>query len=113
MNEHGLPPADERDQLIAEYALGVLTGEERARVEAMAAQDPNVQAAIVAWQSHFDCWLDQLPQPAHRRMCGRPSTGNCSRLARLSRAGVQGRGATCGSGDGPRRPWRRACWRAS
>lgn len=61
MSEHGLPPADERDQWIAEYALGVLTSEERAQVEAMAAQDPEVQAAIDAWQSHFDGWLDQLP----------------------------------------------------
>jgi anti-sigma-K factor RskA len=61
MNEHGLPP-DERDQLIAEYVLGVLTSEERAQVEAMAARDANAQAAIAAWQSHFANWLDQVPE---------------------------------------------------
>ncbi|POG06489.1 hypothetical protein BGP84_27120 [Pseudomonas putida] len=67
MNEQGVP-SDERDQLIAEYVLGVLSAEDRAQVEAMAARDPNAQAAIAAWQSHFACWLDRLPEvspPAH------------------------------------------------
>ncbi|WP_426811375.1 anti-sigma factor domain-containing protein [Pseudomonas sp. WOUb67] len=67
MNEQGVP-SDERDQLIAEYVLGVLSAEDRAQVEAMAAQDPSAQAAIAAWQSHFACWLDELPEaspPAH------------------------------------------------
>ncbi|HDS1696533.1 MULTISPECIES: anti-sigma factor [unclassified Pseudomonas] len=61
MTDHGAPP-DERDQLIAEYVLGVLSADERAQVEAMAAQDPKAQAAIAAWQSHFACWLDELPE---------------------------------------------------
>lgn len=61
MNEQGLPPADEHDPLIAEYVLGVLTSEERAQVQAMAARDPNVQATISAWESHFASWLDELP----------------------------------------------------
>lgn len=68
MNEQGVPPADERDQLIAEYVLGVLSSEERAQVEAWAERDPDAQAAIAAWQSHFACWLDQVPEaspPAH------------------------------------------------
>lgn len=61
MNEHDLPPADEHDLLIAEYVLGVLSREERVQVETLAARDPEVQAAIAAWQSHFACWLDELP----------------------------------------------------
>ncbi|HFQ8049094.1 TPA: anti-sigma factor [Pseudomonas putida] len=67
MNEHNLPP-EERDLLLAEYVLGVLTAEQRDQVEALAARDPNAQAAIAAWQSHFACWLDQVPEaspPAH------------------------------------------------
>lgn len=68
MSEHGVPPAHERDQLIAEYVLGVLSSAECAQVEAMAAEHPSIRAAIDAWQSHFGCWLDQLPEatpPAH------------------------------------------------
>lgn len=66
MNGQGLPPGEERDHLIAEYVLGVLTREERAQVEAMAARDPDVQAAITAWQSHFAGWLDELPKVTPR-----------------------------------------------
>jgi len=62
MNEQDLPPADEHDPLIAEYVLGVLNREERAQVEAMAKQDPDVKATISAWESHFACWLDELPE---------------------------------------------------
>ncbi|MDR2308201.1 MAG: anti-sigma factor [Paucimonas sp.] len=61
MNEQGVP-SEERDQLIAEYVLGVLSAKERAQVEAMAAQDHDARAAIAAWQSHFACWLDELPE---------------------------------------------------
>lgn len=62
MNEHGLPPNDDRDLLIAEYALGVLTPEACAEVEALAAGDPAVQTALAAWQRQFDGWLAQLPE---------------------------------------------------
>lgn len=62
MNEHGLPPSDDRDLLIAEYALGVLTPEACAEVEALAARDPAVQTALAAWQRQFDGWLAQLPE---------------------------------------------------
>jgi len=62
MNEHGLPPNNDRDLLIAEYALGVLTPEECAEVEALAARDPAVQTALAARQRQFDGWLAQLPE---------------------------------------------------
>lgn len=61
MSGHGLPP-DERDQLIAEYVLGVLSTEERAQIESLATRDANVRRAIAAWQSHFACWFDRLPE---------------------------------------------------
>jgi len=61
MNEHELPPDDDRDLLIAEYVLGVLTREERAQVEALAARHPAVRAAIAGWQRQFDGWLAQVP----------------------------------------------------
>ncbi|MHC8314658.1 anti-sigma factor [Pseudomonas sp. LB3P31] len=62
MNQNPLPPDDDPDLLIAEYVLGVLTGEERDRVQAMAARDPHYQNAIAAWQLHFAQWLQQIPE---------------------------------------------------
>ncbi|WEK32942.1 MAG: anti-sigma factor [Candidatus Pseudomonas phytovorans] len=62
MNEYGLPPNDDRDLLIAEYVLGVLTREENAHVEALAARDAAVQGAVAAWQRQFAGWLAQMPQ---------------------------------------------------
>jgi len=64
MSENAMPPADERDQLIAEYALGVLSQERRAQVEALASRDAEVRAAIAAWQQHFTHWLDEVPHAA-------------------------------------------------
>lgn len=61
MNEHPLPPDDNPDLLIAEYALGVLSHEERKRVEAMIALEPRHQRAMEQWQGHFAEWLGQLP----------------------------------------------------
>lgn len=62
MNENALPPDDDPDLLLAEYALGVLSDEERQQVEALAAQDPQYQALIAAWQTHFIGWLDDVPE---------------------------------------------------
>ncbi|QXH44390.1 anti-sigma factor [Pseudomonas xanthosomatis] len=62
MNEHELPPDDDRDLLIAEYVLGVLDHQACAEVEALAARDPAVQAAVAAWQRQFEGWLGQVPE---------------------------------------------------
>lgn len=62
MNEHELPPDDDRDLLIAEYVLGVLGREACEEVEALAARDPAVQAAVAAWQRQFEGWLSQVPE---------------------------------------------------
>ncbi|MBC8996333.1 anti-sigma factor [Pseudomonas sp. N40(2020)] len=62
MNENELPPDDDPDMLIAEYVLGVLTREERDRVQAMAALNPHYQSTIAAWQHHFAEWIAQVPE---------------------------------------------------
>lgn len=61
MNEHPVPPDETPDLLIAEYVLGVLSREERERVEAMIALEPRHQRALAQWQEQFAEWLGQLP----------------------------------------------------
>ena len=61
MSVHDATPGDEHDLLIAEYALGVLSTDERAQVEAMLVQSAPDRALLAAWQSHFAGWLAQLP----------------------------------------------------
>jgi len=62
MNEHELPPDDDRDLLIAEYVLGVLDRDACKEVEALVARDPAMQAALAAWQRQFEGWLGQVPE---------------------------------------------------
>lgn len=61
MNDHPVPPDETPDLLIAEYVLGVLSREERERVEAMIALEPRHQRALAQWQEQFAEWLGQLP----------------------------------------------------
>lgn len=61
MNDHPVPPDETPDLLIAEYVLGVLSREERDRVEAMIALEPRYQHAVAQWQGQFAEWLGQLP----------------------------------------------------
>ncbi|UZJ62094.1 anti-sigma factor [Pseudomonas sp. KU26590] len=56
-----MSPEENPDLLIAEYVLGVLSREERERVEAMIALDPRHQRALAQWQEQFAEWLGQLP----------------------------------------------------
>lgn len=68
MNDKEIPPTDRHALLIAEYALGVLSAEERLQVEELVRQDPVHQAQLTAWQRHFADWLDEFPvvePPAH------------------------------------------------
>lgn len=44
---------DERDGLAADYALGVLEGDARARAEALIAEDPAFAAEVEAWQARL------------------------------------------------------------
>lgn len=68
MNDKEMPPTDRHALLIAEYALGVLSAEERLQVEELVRQVPVHQAQLAAWQRHFADWLDEFPvvePPAH------------------------------------------------
>jgi len=63
-----IPPNDRHALLIAEYALGVLSAEERLEVEELVRREPAYQAQLAAWQRHFADWLDEFPivePPAH------------------------------------------------
>lgn len=63
-----IPPNDRHALLIAEYALGALSAEERLEVEELVRREPAYQAQLAAWQRHFADWLDEFPvvePPAH------------------------------------------------
>lgn len=68
MNDKEIPPPDRHSLLIAEYALGILSAEERLQVEELVRQDPAHQAQLAAWQRNFADWLSAFPvvePPAH------------------------------------------------
>jgi len=68
MNDKEIPPSERQALLVAEYALGVLSAEERLQVEELVRQDPEHQAQLAAWQRHFADWLNEFPvvePPAH------------------------------------------------
>jgi anti-sigma-K factor RskA len=51
----------ETDHLAAEYALGLLEGEELLRARGLEAGDPAFAAAVARWQTHFAPLLDDVP----------------------------------------------------
>lgn len=68
MNDTDLTPTDEHSLLIAEYALGVLSAEERMEVEERLRENPEHRELLAAWQRHFADWLAEFPAvepPAH------------------------------------------------
>lgn len=68
MNDKEIPPSERQALLVAEYALGVLSAEERLQVEELVRQDPEHQTQLAAWQRHFADWLNEFPAvepPAH------------------------------------------------
>lgn len=56
-----MTPMTEADRLAAEYALGLLDGEDLLRARGMEARDPAFAAAVEQWQRHFAPLLDDLP----------------------------------------------------
>jgi len=56
----GISPS-ERDQLAAEYALGVLDASERRRVEALAERDAAFAAALAAWEMRLAPLAYEIP----------------------------------------------------
>lgn len=67
-------PEEENDRVLAaEYALGLLTDEERAAFEARMATNPDLRAEVLAWDTHIaDAIMDEVedvtpsPQVARR-----------------------------------------------
>jgi anti-sigma-K factor RskA len=55
---------EDRDLLAGEYALGVLTRAEAAEVDAAAAHDPNLRAAIDAWDDRLAPMATLVPRVA-------------------------------------------------
>ncbi|WP_284124540.1 anti-sigma factor [Parerythrobacter aestuarii] len=51
----------EHDHLAAEYALGLLEGEELLRARGMEARDADFAATVAKWQAHFAPLLDEVP----------------------------------------------------
>lgn len=52
---------DERSILAAEYALGILTGDEARRARALAASDASFREEVARWTGRFAPLLDQVP----------------------------------------------------
>jgi len=57
-------PLDEHELLAAEYALGVLEGADRARVESMAKSSPAFAARIAAWEARLSPLADEIAPEA-------------------------------------------------
>lgn len=56
----------ETDHLAAEYALGLLEGEELLRARSLEARDPVFAGAVARWQAHFAPLLDAVPEATPR-----------------------------------------------
>lgn len=87
-----IPPHPEND-LAAEFALGVLYGEERLRAQALQRSDPAFAAAVEMWQARLAPLLREVgavePSAAvWRRVTARIEAGNDNRVAPGWRAGA-------------------------
>jgi anti-sigma-K factor RskA len=57
---------EERDLFAAEYALGLLDGEDRSEAEALARSDPDFRGRAGAWASRLEPLLDEVEAAAPR-----------------------------------------------
>ncbi len=55
------PPMTQTDTLAAEYALGLLEGEDLLRARGMVASDPDFAAAVARWERQLAPLLDEVP----------------------------------------------------
>jgi anti-sigma-K factor RskA len=100
------PPisAEERDQLAAELALGVLEGDELVRAQALFSQDAEFRSAVAEWLGRLSPLLDEVEpvQPpdsvwlALERQLGVPPAAN-DNLQRLRRRLSLWRGVAAGA----------------
>ena len=54
------PPFDDRRDLAAEYALGLLTGAELAQARALMSGDPDFRAEVDSWNARLSPMLDEV-----------------------------------------------------
>jgi anti-sigma-K factor RskA len=88
-DDRNLSP-QERRQLAAEHALGLLQGEERSRAIALARDDQDFRADVARWRSRFAPWLGEVAeaQPPERvwsaieQQIGAPGESNVILLKR-------------------------------
>src|SRR3712207_9400677 len=90
-------PREEREQLAAELALGVLEGEELARARALLAEDAEFRTEVGHWQGRFAPMLlevQPVEPPMHvwgaieRRVCGAAAAIEIGRRACGEKAGI-------------------------
>lgn len=60
MTDEPALPADDRDALAAELALGLLTGDERATALRQVLEDPAFARAVEQWRAHFATLVDDV-----------------------------------------------------
>ncbi|MEM5527719.1 anti-sigma factor [Gammaproteobacteria bacterium AS21] len=68
MHEYDLSDIEQRDQAAAEYVLGILTAQDKARVEALMAVSHDMQKEIESWREHLDVFnrnLTPIKPPAN------------------------------------------------
>ena len=61
------PPTDDRRDLAAEFALGLLTGTELAEARALLSRDADFRAEVERWSGRLSPLLDEVP-PAEPRL---------------------------------------------
>ena len=61
MTDTSNPEREERDDRVAEYALGTLPEADRAAFEAELARDPELQRAVAAWSVRLQPLADSVP----------------------------------------------------
>lgn len=89
---------DDLNWLAAEFALGILEGEDRLRAQVLQRSDPHFAAAVESWQGRLAPLLHEVEaiepgQDVWRGVAGRIEGSNDNRVARGWRAGALGAGA--------------------
>lgn len=90
MSDNRTPSPQERRQLAAEQALGLLQGEERSRAIALARDDQDFRGDVARWRGRFAPWLGEVAeaQPPERvwsaieQRIGAPAESNVIQLKR-------------------------------
>lgn len=103
---NGAMTPDERSELAAEYAIGLLAGEDLRQARSLAASDPAFAAEVASWSGQLAPLLDEAPSvepPAHlfgaiREQIAEPARqGQASNVVQLRRRLTVWRGFAVGA----------------